>query len=175
MDLDNHFPCSIFLLLNQNNSQKIFSCFSWCYIIKFYASFLKDIVSLQETISEWILTLCMMSAEWMYCKGRWQNLCNSPSSHLLISSPENTALPQPTQFRCSSLSAEGTSYVSVGSTRWVFQFSSPEEHPGVLPSQWNNTSKQNRRNGKFIATADQRASQFSIFQTLSIGTHKNDR
>lgn len=92
MDLDNHFPCSIFLLLNQNNSQKIFS---WCYIVKVCASFLKDIVSLQKTILEWILTLCIMSAEWMYCKIRWQNLCNRPSSHLLISSLENTALPQP--------------------------------------------------------------------------------
>lgn len=52
MDLDNHFPCSIFLLFNQNNSQKIFSCFSWSYIVKFYASFFKDILSLQETILE---------------------------------------------------------------------------------------------------------------------------
>lgn len=103
---------------------KTFSRFSWCYIVEVYASFFKDIVWLQETILEWILTLCIMSAEWMYCKIRWQNLCNSPSSHLLISSLENTALPQPTQFRCSSLAAEGTSCVSVGS-RWVFHFASP--------------------------------------------------
>lgn len=165
MDLDNHFPCSNFLLLNQKKFQRIFSGFSWCYIVKFYASFFKDVISLQETILEWILTLCIMSAEWMYCKIRWENLCNSPSSHLLISSLENTALAQPTQFRCSSLAV--CLWVSPGGcstlpllrntqecchTSGATQVNKTEEMENSLPEQ-------------------SRGHHSSSF----LGTHKNDR